>query len=414
MLRSILLALVFAAVGLYVGYHLPRGAGLVTALTNLGGGKTTEDYTALASHQAFLDFQTTLDGARQMVLTDARTPQEAIEGMRWLLRVAAMSTHIIADANPAAPRFQRMDTWVRKAGGDNPDAEYYLAAIDGKYDYRITGNIGSVPHLSFTINAGQGLERRRQVGYVNEQDLTTDSNGNFTLLLHKDAPGAGAASGDWVPIPEDTSAVLVRVYIADRDTEQLPQLDIEVEGGNPPYEPPSDEAMAAAITGTGFAFYALTNLHRTVLPELMEETNTFVRATPERLGKDIAASDNLYMLGSYLLAPEEALIVRVQPPDTRYWNLVLETRWHEIYDYLARPTSRTLADVTPSADGSVEFVVAHRNPGHPNWLDTSGHVFGFLTLRWLDVEHADVPMPELQVVPLTALGESSELLAQSR
>ena len=411
MFRTIMLALVCVAIGLYAGYQLPRGAGLVASLSNLAAGGNTDDYSGLASHQALLEFQSTLDSGREMVLADARTEQEAIEGMRWLLRVAAMSTHIIADANPAAPRFQRMDTWVRKAGGDNPDAEYYLAAIDGRHDYRITGNLGTVQHLSFTINAGQGMERRRQVGYVNEKDLSADSEGNFTLLLHKARPGAADRDADWIQIPEDASAILVRVYIADRDTEQLPQLGIEVEGGNPPYEPPSDDYMATAITGTSFAFFALTNLHRTVLPELMESTNAFVRATPERLGQDIAAPDNLYMLGSYQLKNDEALLIRVQPPATRYWNLTLETRWHEIYDYLTRPTSRTLKDVTNSPDGSVEFLVSHRDPGHPNWLDTSGHAFGFLTLRWLDVDHSDVPMPELEVVKLSAMRENSELLA---
>lgn len=410
MLRTILIAGVCLVIGLYSGYQMPRGAGLISALGNLAGGDNSTDYTGLASHQALLEFQSTFDSGREMVLADARTEQEAIEGMRWLLRVASMSTHIIADANPAAPRFQRMDTWVRKAGGDNPDAEYYLAAIDGRHDYRITGNVGTVKHLSFTVNAGQGVERRRQVGYFNERTLATDDAGNFTLLLHKGEPSEDA---DWLQIPEDASAVLVRVYIADRDSERLPDLNIEVEGGNPPYAPPSDETMAASITGTSFAFFALTNLHRTVLPELMETTNTFIRATPERLGRDIAASDNLYMLGSYQLASDEALIVRVQPPRTRYWNLTLETRWHEIYDYLTRPTSRTLAGVTESADGSVEFLVSHRNPGHPNWLDTSGHAFGFLTLRWLDVEHADVPMPEWQVIKLADLDKTSDLVEDS-
>ena len=143
----------------------------------------------------------------------------------------------------------------------------------------------------------------------------------------------------------------------------------------------------------------------------METTNTFIRATPERLGKDIAASDNLYMLGSFQLEPDEALIIRVQPPATRYWNLTLETRWHEIYDYLSRPTSRTLADVTPSPDGSVEFLVSHQDTGHPNWLDTSGHAFGFLTLRWLDVDHADVPMPELELVKMSSLAQATESAA---
>ncbi|MEM1110405.1 MAG: DUF1214 domain-containing protein [Pseudomonadota bacterium] len=403
MFRAFIIALLCLGAGLYAGYQLPRGAGLVSALVGLGSKANDADYSGLAAHQAILDFQTTFDSARQMVLNDARTEQEAIEGMRWLLRVTAMSTHIIADANPAAPRFQRMDTWVRKAGGDNPDAEYYLAGIDGRYDYRITGNVGTVKHLSFTINAGQGATERRAVGYFNEKTLTTDDAGNFTLLLHKSDPGSG---DDWVQIPEDTSAVLVRVYIADRRKERLPELAIEVEGGNPPYRPPSDEEIAAAITGTGFGFFALTHLHRTVLPELMEDTNTFIRATPERIGRAIAASDNLYMLGSYQIEDGEGLLIRVQPPQTRYWNLTVETRWHEIYDYMSRPTSRTLADVMPKDDGTVEFLVSHENPGHPNWLDTSGHAFGFLTLRWLDVKHEDVPMPELEVIRLETLGQN--------
>ncbi|MGB1142474.1 MAG: hypothetical protein ACPG1A_16360, partial [Halioglobus sp.] len=307
MIRTIIVALLALATGVYLGFQLPRGAALLSTLTNLGASQQSEDYSGLASHQAILEFQEAFDAARKMVLEDARTEQEAIEGMRWLLRVTAMSTHIIADANPAAPRFQRMDTWVRKAGGDNPDAEYYLAGIDGRFDYRITGNVGTVQHLSFTINAGQGATPRRQVGYFNEQTLTTDEDGNFTLLLHGKKPAGESA--DWVEIPPDASAVLVRVYIADRTQERLPDLSIAVEGGNPPYTPPSDAEIAAGIQGTSYGFFALTNLHRTVLPELMTETNTFIRATPDRLGRAISASDNLYMLGSFQLADDEGLLI---------------------------------------------------------------------------------------------------------
>jgi Protein of unknown function (DUF1214) len=397
MLRAIGVSIVFLALGLYLGYQLPRGAGLVSALVDMQGDASTEDYSGLASHQALLDFEDTFSAAREMVLKDARTEQEAIEGMRWLLRVVAMSTHIIADSNPAQPRFQRMDTWVRKAGGDNPDAEYHLAAIDGKYDYKISGNVGSVRYLGFTINAGQGATKRRQVGYLSDKTLTLDDEGNFTILLSKSKPGE---TGDWVEIPADTSAVLVRQYIADRNEEQLAELNIEVLGGNPAYNPPSDEEIAASIVGTTYGFFALTHLHRTVLPELMENTNAFVRATSENLGGAISGEDNLYMLGSYQIADDEALRITVTPPETRYWNLTAETRWHEIYNYLSQPTSRTLEDVTFSAGGSVEFLVAHENNGHPNWIDTSGHNFGFLTLRWLDAKQDNVPLPTVEIVKL--------------
>ncbi|NND66181.1 MAG: hypothetical protein HKN19_01220, partial [Halioglobus sp.] len=331
--RTILVALCCLAAGLYAGYQMPRGAALITKLGGLGS-EQAEDYSGLASHQALLDFEATFSAAREMVLADARTAQEAIEGMRFLLRVAAMSTHIIADASPAQPRFQRMDTWVRKAGGDNPDAEYHLAAIDGRYDYRISGNVGSVTYLGFTFNAGQGMSKRHSIGYLSDQTLTLDEHGNFTILLTRERP---TEQGDWIQSPADTSAILVRQYIADRSAEELATLNIEVLGGNPPYRPPSDEEMAATITGTTFAFYALTHLHRNVLPELMANTNSFVRATSENLGGDISGEDNLYMLGSYQLAKDEALLITVRPPPTRYWNLVAETRWHEIYNYLEQP-----------------------------------------------------------------------------
>lgn len=400
MIKTVLAAIALILVGLYLGYQLPRGAGLVSSLANLSGADGEAAYRNLDTHQALLEFEDTFSNAREMVLKDARTQQEAIEGMRWLLRVVAMSSHIVGDANPAMPRFQRMDTWVRKAGGDNPDAEYHLATIDGQYDYIITGNVGTVRYLGFTINAGQGVEKRRQVAYLSDQTLTLDADGNFTILLSKTPPEEGA---DWVEIPEDASAVLVRQYIADRSAEELATLNIEVLGGNPPYRPPTDEAMAATIVGTTYAFFALTNLHRTVLPELMETPNTFIRATSDNLGGAISGQDNLYMLGSYQIADDEALRITVQPPDTRYWNLTAETRWHEIYNYLTHPTSRTLEDVTFAPDGSVEFLIAHKDPGHPNWIDTSGHNFGFLTLRWLDGRQEDVPMPEVEVVKLASL-----------
>ena len=130
----------------------------------------------------------------------------------------------------------------------------------------------------------------------------------------------------------------------------------------------------------------------------MEKTNVFIEATSDSLGGAISGNDNLYMIGSYQLADDEALIMLVQPPKTRYWNIALESRWHETADYLHRPTSMTLDEVNYNEDGSVEFIVAHKDPGHPNWLDTSGHNFGFITLRWLDAMNEDVPMPELQVI----------------
>jgi len=394
MLKKLLIGFLLVFIGVFLGYQTPRGPALYSTLINLGIS-SNEDYSTLASHQALLDFEELLSATREMVLNDARTEQEAAEGMRWLLRAVAMSVEVAADANPQRPYFQRMDTLVRKVGGDNPDAEYEFAAIDGQYDYKITGNIGSVRYLGFTFNAGQGTTPRRQFAYLSDKTLELDQDGNFTLILSQEPTDI---SGQWVQIPDDASGILVRQYIANRKKEELPTLNIEVLGSPIQFSPVTDQEIADAIISTSYAFLSLTTLHQRVLPELMEKTNVFIEATSDSLGGAISGNDNLYMIGSYQLADDEALIMLVQPPKTRYWNIALESRWHETADYLHRPTSMTLDEVNYNEDGSVEFIVAHKDPGHPNWLDTSGHNFGFITLRWLDAMDEDVPMPELQVI----------------
>ena len=394
MLKKLLIGFLLVLIGGFLGYQTPRGPALYSTLINFGIS-SNEDYSTLASHQALLDFEELLSAAREMVLNDARTEQEAVEGMRWLLRAVAMSVEVAADANPRRPHFQRMDTLVRKVGGDNPDAEYEFAAIDGQYDYKITGNIGSVRYLGFTFNAGQGTTPRRQFAYLSDQTLELDQDGNFTLILSQEPTDT---SGQWIQIPDDASGILVRQYIANRKKEELATLNIDILGSPIQFSPVTDQEIADAIIGTSYAFLSLTTLHHRVLPELMEKTNVFIEATSDSLGGAISGNDNLYMIGSYQLADDEALIMLVQPPKTRYWNIALESRWHETADYLHRPTSMTLDEVNYNEDGSVEFIVAHKDPGHPNWLDTSGHNFGFITLRWLDAMDEDVPMPELQVI----------------
>ena len=394
MLKKLLIGFLLVLIGGFLGYQTPRGPALYSTLINFGIS-SNEDYSTLASHQALLDFEELLSAGREMVLNDARTQQEAVEGMRWLLRAVAMSVEVAADANPRRPYFQRMDTLVRKVGGDNPDAEYEFAAIDGQYDYKITGNIGSVRYLGFTFNAGQGTSTRRQFAYLSDKTLELDQDGNFTLILSQEPTDT---SGQWIQIPDDASGILVRQYIANRKKEELATLNIDVLGSPIQFSPVTDQEIADAIIGTSYAFLSLTTLHHRVLPELMEKTNVFIKATSDSLGGAISGNDNLYMIGSYQLADDEALIMLVQPPKTRYWNIALESRWHETADYLHRPTSMTLDEVNYNEDGSVEFIVAHKDPNHPNWLDTSGHNFGFITLRWLDAKDEDVPMPELQII----------------
>jgi hypothetical protein len=50
------------------------------------------------------------------------------------------------------------------------------------------------------------------------------------------------------------------------------------------------------------------------------------------------------------------------------------------------------------ADGKVRIVLSARDPGVPNWLDTSGFLQGYAQWRWYLSDR--FPVPDTQLVPL--------------
>ena len=100
----------------------------------------------------------------------------------------------------------------------------------------------------------------------------------------------------------------------------------------------------------------------------------------------------------YDLAPDEALHVHADVPDARYWSLQLyRMRWFSPYD-ISRVTSLNHAQMHVSGDGRFHVVVAHRDPGTANWLDTEGRSLGLVNFRYF--WGTKLPTLEAEVVPL--------------
>ena len=55
-------------------------------------------------------------------------------------------------------------------------------------------------------------------------------------------------------------------------------------------------------------------------------------------------------------------------------------------------------------EGVARYVIAHRDPGMANWLDTSGVPVGFMTFRWTyGAAPAEVPVVRVEKVALAAV-----------
>jgi hypothetical protein len=349
--------------------------------TSSYGEAMPDDVAELQSAGAWQFFQDMLRDMTSVVTEDAESEREFLEGLRAISRISALCAQLSVEADADHPSFLDICKPNRIGGGPNPDGNYYLAMIRGDRSYRITGHRGSSAYLGLQILAGTGLNPRRMAAYVSDRDLIMVAE-QFALILAAERP-AELGGAHWVQIPEDASSVVVREYIGDRETEQLATLEITPLDADP-IAALTDVALADQLTAMAWTLMKLATLHRTIKPELLEQPNTLVTAVAADLGDADTTPDNLYMIGTFRLEPDEALVLDIEPPNTRYWNVTLENIWHECLEPRRRHSSVTNKGVEPDANGHVHIAISARDLGVGHWLDTGGRQRGFIVLRWLD------------------------------
>jgi hypothetical protein len=74
----------------------------------------------------------------------------------------------------------------------------------------------------------------------------------------------------------------------------------------------------------------------------------------------------------------------------------------ETLDYVHHQSTLNCHSAKLEPDGSVRFVIADRDPGVPNWLDTAGHRHGTVGVRWVGPDVVDV-LPTTRVVKASTL-----------
>jgi hypothetical protein len=106
----------------------------------------------------------------------------------------------------------------------------------------------------------------------------------------------------------------------------------------------------------------------------------------------------LYGGAHTLLEPEQALVIEFTP-QARTWNVNWHhLPWGESADVLRQQTSLNHTQAAIDGDGRVRIVIAGRDPGVANWIDTAGRREGILLYRWMWSE--DAPVPSGTVVPV--------------
>jgi hypothetical protein len=355
----------------------------------------------IASGEAWEAFCDTLKAAGAS-LKFPGAPQDAAtqaEGYRYLSRLARAGLEgFLEDGDPRAPVLKRVVHETIKMGADNPDNHYQNAVISGAFAYRIRGNRGTVSALSFGTQAGHYGQGGGMppTGALHSSELALEANGDFEIAV-----SCARRPGNWLPMKPETGLLIVRQTFLDRATERLAEVRIErVDGPNAP-RPLTAEQVDQGLRDAGTLVAGASLLFAKWARDFQKHTNELPRFDPEvstRAGGDPSIA---YHHSHWRLAPDEALVIEAVPPRCDYWNFQLDSYWMESLDYRYFNVHVNKHTAVLEADGSVRIVVAHRDPGLPNWITTAGHAEGTMCFRWV---RADAhPVPRTRVVRLADL-----------
>lgn len=350
------------------------------------GAMTTPSLTDAG--RAFRELLDLLRDADQTFLEGPRADMDGLgvaEGYRHLTHLLGYAFDLYLEGDPQRPAFTPLALPTRKILGDNVDSLYHFAPLSGDRRYRIRGRRGNEVYLAFCIYGGKpdGEWAQRVVANVSQRDLPCAPDGNFEIVL---APDASPPAG--VRLEPDAVCVISRQYFTDPGAARAAEFTIEAldRVGAPP--PPSDASIAHGLRAVATFIresIQITPLPGSLPPNLLGPPMPWNPAMP-----GWGTPDNVYSLGLFRLEPDEALVIEGRSPRCVYWGAQLWNRYMQSLDYRYHRVSLNHSQVALEPDGSFRLVVAHRDPGMPNWIETAGHREGIVFCRWLQSEE----MPE--------------------
>jgi hypothetical protein len=332
-------------------------------------------------------------------------PRDRSEGFQYLLRFLASGVALcIEHADPDHPSFVRMVDFDRRWGLDCPDCLYLYATVRGDAVYRVFGRRGTANHLDLQVNWGHfangSIAEWGTIASLAKDDLACDAKGGFELFL-----GGEERAANWLPLAPNAEFVLLRQYFDDWERETPGDFAIERVGAPAAAPPLRSDELAGRIERLirwlerGDALWDRMSRGLWSMPD-----NSLVVHLPENAGERAGLRGQAYGMGNFRCAPDEAVVVAFAPPACRHWSVSLADWWWQSLDYATRSSSLNGAQTVLDPDGVARIVIAHADPGVPNWLDTAGHERGSLVARFLLADAA--PKPALERVPLARVREA--------
>ncbi len=346
------------------------------------------------------DFCERLKQAGDLVFRDTapRNPVARATGMRQLARNVALALQLqLENRDPRFPELLHYFDPLRKQGGDNADALYVGAPINGTDTYRIRGQRGTAAYFAVTVlEDGATPWGGAVVGTLIDQQIHVEADGTFALTISPEPH-----PGNWIRSTPATYRVTIRQFFADWEHETPMAALIEREGASEPPAPLTAVQLGEGLGRAADWIRDSVTYWADMLDRWQARPGEFIAYAELESNAIDVTPGGAPLIAYWKAGPDDALLIRVTPPRASYWAVEFGGYWWETMDYRYRLSSVNHHQAVLEDDGSLLVVVSHHDPGLPNWLDPSGHEEGYVTFRWIGADA--LPRPRMERVPACEL-----------
>ena len=306
---------------------------------------------------------------------------------------------------------------VAGASIDCPDNVYRLMPIDPESSYEIHGQLRPMDpaQFSFMMMRDDELTPRgvdnEIMGVLSSREMSIAADGSFTITV--DSKPANGSSNHMQTQPGS----LIRILIRDTLSNWLQSAnDVTIKRIDGP-------APGPALTDAQIADGVIARL-----PEWVKGWLSYISLVHKKFANDNVLIPPHSRTGGwgyigfvpFNLADDEALAFTTDDAASEYAGNQITDVWGILLDPQLYIASHTANQSRQNADGTYTYVVAPKDPGTANWLETGGMRRGFLAMRWQGVpttrtsneglvrDLRKVKVSELpKIIPAEAMGVTS-------
>lgn len=327
------------------------------------------------------------------------TPQNQPAVYRRLMELQALAYNLVIAPRTAYPRLfsaNSFQTDIYSMGSSGADFNYSHLFLDGERQWRLRVRKGEVQTFLVQVQSDlPGTTDARPIGSFDIARMVEDADGWVDIIV-----GGPRQAGNWIPLDEksENNYLFIRRVIPNWGKGDMGEMKIE------PLSPPSaskdnaqffDPARTAERIRKAEQFVRhitrsfTFGLYAAALDNADGQKN---RITVPKQAASLSSADAKYAMGVFSLAEHEALLIEFTPPAAPYWSFQLGDAWVRALNFVDHQTSLNNGQISSGPDGRVRIIIAHRDPGVANWLDTNGWGEGLIYFRMYGSEQEVPPI----------------------